>query len=67
MNCSVCPEAMLFNSNTSVTCVVSGSVFNNSNICTLSVETFVCGSKSGNESDTVTAVLKGTYILQSLS
>lgn len=58
-NCGVCPNTTF---SPSVTCVVS-SVFNaygNKSItCALSVETTVCGTNTGNTSNTVMAILKG--------
>ena len=56
-NCGVCPNTTL---STSVTCVVSSMFTRNSSMCTLSVETTVCGNNRGNRSNTVTAILKGT-------
>ena len=59
VNCGACPEIIL--GNTSVTCIVNDAL-NSNNLCTLSVETIVCGSNSGNKSDTATAVLKGILL-----
>ena len=56
--CGVCPNTTL---NTSVTCVVNDILVNsasNNSVCTLSVETMVCGFQS-NVSEVVTATLKG--------
>ena len=53
MNCGMCPDAIF---TTSLTCIVN-KAFNS--MCTLSVETIVCGTNSGNKSETITAVLKG--------
>ena len=60
MNCGMCPDAIF---NTSLTCYVSSVLTSNSSVCALSIETTVCGSDSGNKSNTVTAILKGTMSL----
>ena len=56
--CGVCPSTTL---SASVTCVVNNILANgtsNNSVCTLSVETMVCGFQS-NVSETVIAMLKG--------
>ena len=58
-DCGACPNTTI---STSVICIVSGiltSTSNNYTVCTLSVDATVCGfqTSSGNESDTVTAIL----------
>ena len=53
MNCGVCPDTIF---TTSLTCIVN-EAFNS--MCTLSVETTVCGFQ-GNVSEAATAMLKGT-------
>ena len=61
-NCGLCPDATV---NTSVTCLVRNTdlLTNTSNtndtLCTLSVETTVCGFQS-SMSESATAMLKGT-------
>ena len=57
VGCGACPNATL---NTSVTCVVSNLLTNNS-ICTLSIETTVCGFQR-NISEAATALLKGIQV-----
>jgi hypothetical protein len=55
--CGVCPNTTL---NVSVTCVVNDNVrLANNSVCTLSVETMVCGFQS-DTSEAVTAMLKGS-------
>ena len=57
MNCGVCPNTTL---NPSVTCVVSSAFNGNKSVtCALSVETTVCGTNTGNTSNTVAAILRG--------
>ena len=62
----MCPNTTL---NASVTCVVNDILTSTSNksVCTLSIETTVCGFQS-NISETVTAILKGILdlLLQNL-
>ena len=56
--CGVCPNTTL---SASVTCIVNDILANgtsNNSVCTLSVETMVCGFQS-NVSEVVTAMLKG--------
>ena len=53
--CGVCPNTTL---SASVICVVNDILTNSNSVCTLSVETMVCGFQS-NVSETVIAMLKG--------
>ena len=61
-NCGMCPDTTV---NTSVACVVgdidllTSTSNTNGTVCTLSIETTVCGFQS-NSSEAVTALLKGT-------
>ena len=60
-NCGVCPNTTL---STSVTCITSSMLTTNiSKLCSLSVETTACGTNTGNRSNAVTAVFKGTYMI----
>ena len=59
-NCGLCPDATV---NASVTCLVTNTDLltstSNDTLCTLSVETTVCGFQS-KVSEAATAMLKGT-------
>ena len=55
VNCGVCPSAT---SNTNISCVLN-DVGDTYRVCTLSIQTVVCGITSGNRSENVTATLKG--------
>ena len=65
-NCGVCPNTTLTTC-TSLTCVISSEFTASKKItfCSLSIETIVCGINTGNRSNTVRALLKGTLQSQS--
>ena len=55
----MCPNTTL---GESVTCAVNDILTNSNSVCTLSVETMVCGFQS-HVSEAVTAMLKGIIII----